>query len=253
MGWELAAMQGNKRGRSAGSLRLTTTLVTGLLVLLLAPRAIVAQVGNAPQSSPYRDIRKGHTFTVIGGYFGGEGTSLNIGPHDGAVYGARYDIRTGGTIQFGLGVAHGTLQRFIVDPFVPEPNRKRGPVNQQVTFADVSLQFNITGGKSWHRLAPFIGATAGLAIASETAADTSGFDFGSEFYFAPSIGARLFLSDRIHVRAEARATFWKIDFPLTFQGEPTPENPNPVILTSELSEWDTSSWLQLGLGYSFSP
>jgi hypothetical protein len=227
------------------------TIVLGVALALIASNT-AAQVGHSPQSSPYRDIRKGHTFTFVGGYFGGEGTSFGIGPHDGPVFGARYDIRTGGTIQFGLGVSHGTLQRFIVDPFAPEADRKRGPVNQSVTFADVSLQFNLTGGKSWHRLAPFIGATVGLALASETPADTSGFDFGTEVYFAPSIGTRVFLSDRFHIRGEARATFWKIDFPLTYRREPTPENPNPVIITSELSEWDTSSWLQLGLGYSFS-
>jgi hypothetical protein len=235
------------------ALKANTLMLAAIGLCALTTRSVSAQVGHLPQSSPYRDIRKGHTFTVVGGYFGGEGTSLGIGPHDGAVYGARYDIRTGGTIQFGLGVAHGTLQRFIVDPFVPEPNRKRGPVDQSVTFADISLQFNVTGGKSWHRLAPFIGATLGLAMASETPADTSGFDFGNEFYFAPTIGTRVFLSNRFHIRAEARWTFWKIDFPLTFQREPTPENPNPVILGSELSEWDTSSWFQLGVGYSFSP
>jgi hypothetical protein len=234
---------------AAEGLRVTIVLSTALA--LIATNT-AAQVGHSPQSSPYRDIRKGHTFTVVGGYFGGEGTSFGIGPHDGTIYGARYDIRTGGTIQFGLGVAHGTLQRFIVDPSAPEADRKRGPVDQSVTFVDVSLQFNLTGGKSWHRLAPFIGATGGLAIASDTPADTSGFNFGNEIYFAPAIGARVFLSDRFHVRGEARATFWKIDFPLTFRREPTPENPNPVIITSELSEWDTSSWLQLGLGYSFS-
>jgi hypothetical protein len=230
-----------------------TLMLTVIGLCALTAGSVSAQIGHSPQSSPYRDIRKGHTFTVVGGYFGGEGTSLNIGPHDGVVYGARYDIRTGGTIQFGLGVAYGTLQRFIVDPYVPEPDRKTGPVDQSVTFIDLSLQFNVTGGKSWHRIAPFIGATLGLALASETPADTSGFDFGSEFYFAPAIGTRVFLSDRLHVRAEARATFWKLDFPLTFQREPTPENPNPVIITSVRSEWDTSSWLQVGVGYSFSP
>jgi hypothetical protein len=233
--------------------KLGMTIIGGVICSSIFISSALAQVGHSPRSSPYRDIRKGHTFTVVGGYFGGEGTSLGIGPHDGAVYGARYDIRTGGTVQFGLGVTHGTLQRFIVDPFAPEAERKRGPVDQSVTFADISLQFNVTGGKSWHRLAPFIGASLGLAMASDTPADTSGFSFGNEVYFAPTIGTRVFLSNRLHVRAEARWTFWKIDFPLTFQRQPTPENPNPVILVSELHEWDTSSWLQLGLGYSFSP
>jgi hypothetical protein len=215
--------------------------------------AVSAQVGHPPRSSPYRDIRKGHTFTVLGGYFSGDGGTVNVAPHDGAVYGVRYDIRTGGTIQMGLGITHGNLERFIVDPFLPEASRKTGPVKQSVNFADLTLQFNITGGKTWHRLSPFVAASGGLAFAGDTPADTSGYKFARKFYFAPSIGARVFLSDRLHFRAEARATFWKLNYPVTFQREPTPQVPNPVIVSGSLSEWTTSSWLQVGLGYSFSP
>jgi hypothetical protein len=224
-----------------------------LLSVLLFPVTTAAQVGHSPQSSPYRDIRKGHTFTAIGGYFGGDGGTLGIGPHDGPLYGARYDIRTGGTIQLGFGVTYGDLKRFIVNPYVPEAERRTGPVKQSVTFAEVSLQFNITGGKSWHRFAPFVSASGGFAFSSSTPADTSGFDFGNKFFFAPSIGTRLFLSNRLHVRGEARATFWKLTFPLSFRAQPTPSNPTPVVITTEFDEWNTSSWLQLGLGYSFSP
>ena len=214
---------------------------------------VSAQVGHPPRSSPYRDIRKGHTFTVLGGYFSGDGGQFNIGPHDGGVFGVRYDVRTGGTIQLGLGIAHGNLKRFIVDPFVPLASRKTGPVRQSVTFADVTIQFNLTGGKSWHRIAPFVAAGAGLALAGDTPADTSLYDFGRKFYFTPGAGVRVFLSDRLHLRAEAKATFWKLNYPVTFQREPTPEVPNPVIVSGQLSEWTTSSWLQVGLGYSFSP
>jgi hypothetical protein len=217
-----------------------------------------AQVGHPPQSSPFRDIRKGHTFTVLGGYFSGDGGQFNIGPHNGGVFGVRYDIRTGGTVQLGVGVAHGRLERFIVNPFVSLANRRSGPVKQSVTFADLTLQFNITGGKSWHRIAPFVAATGGIALAGDTPADTSRFDFGRKLYIAPTIGARFFLSNRLHLRAEARATFWKLDYPTTFQSEPveepgTPDNPNAVITDQKLSEWTSSSWLLVGLGYSFSP
>jgi hypothetical protein len=224
----------------------------------LIVNSLVAQVGHPPRSSPYRDIRKGHTFTGLGGYFSGDGGQFGIGPHDGVVYGVRYDIRTSGTIQLGVGITHGNLQRFIVNPFVRLENRKTGPVKQSVTFADVTLQLNLTGGKSWHRIAPFVAASGGLALAGDTPADTSGFDFGRKFYFAPGAGARIFLSDRLHFRTEARFTFWKLNYPATFQSEPveepgTTENPNAVITDAKLTEWTTSSWLQVGLGYSFSP
>ena len=216
--------------------------------------AVSAQVGHPPRSSPYRDIRKGHTFTVLGGYFSGDGGQFNIGPHDAAVFGVRYDVRTGGTIQLGLGIARGNLKRFIVDPFVPLANRKTGPVRQSVTFADVTIQFNLTGGKSWHRIAPFVAAGAGLALAGGTPADTSLYDFGRKFYFAPSAGVRVFLTDRLHLRAEAKATFWKLNYPATFESAPVAEPTTPAVITDgKLTEWTSSRWLQVGLGYSFSP
>jgi hypothetical protein len=228
-----------------------------LLVFLFfasAVPAVYAQVGHPPRSSPYRDIRKGHTFTVLGGYFSGDGGQFNIGPHDGAVFGVRYDVRTGGTIQLGLGIAHGNLKRFIVDPFVPLASRKTGPVRQSVTFADVTIQFNLTGGKSWHRIAPFVAAGAGLALAGDTPADTSLYDFGRKFYFTPGAGVRVFLSDRIHLRAEAKATFWKLNYPATFESAPVAEPTTPAVITDgKLTEWTSSRWLQIGLGYSFSP
>jgi hypothetical protein len=238
--------------RSLRSLRMTIALV------LLASGTALAQVGHPPESSPYRDIRKGHAVSATGGYFGGTGGDLDVGPHQGEVFGARYDIRSGSTIQMGLAVSRGNLERFIVDPFVELDERRTGPVSQSVTFAEFNLQFNVTGGKSWNRIAPFVGAGLGLAFAGDTPADTSRYEFGRKFYLAPSIGMRVFLSQRLHFRGEARAAFWKLNYPTTFQQEPveepgTPENPNAVIPGNNLTEWTASPWLQLGLGYSFSP
>lgn len=234
-------------------------LLASLLFAALVPGGAAAQVGHAPESSPYRDIRKGHTFTATGGYFGGSGGRFGIGPHDGAAYGFRYDIRSSSPVQIGLGFARAHLDRLIVDPFVELANRVSGPVRQTVTFAEANLQLNLTGGKSWHRLAPFLGTGVGVTFPSGTPADTSRFELGHKIYLAPSAGFRFFVTDRIHLRAEARAVFWKLKYPTTFQDEPAlepgnpPESSNAVITDGRLNEWTTSSWLQVGLGYSFSP
>jgi hypothetical protein len=239
-------------------MRLRRVTISWCVATVLIVSSAVAQVGYPPGSSPYRDIRKGHTFTVIGGHFGGDGGDFEIGPHNGLVFGVRYDIRTASAIQLGLGIARGELDRFIVNPFVRLSNRRTGPINQAVTFAELHLQLNLTGGKSWNRLAPFVAATGGLALASGTPADTSGYDFGRKLYLAPAVGFRYFLSNRLHFRADARATFWRLNYPTTFQAEPveepgTEENPNAVIQDNQLTEWTMSPWFQVGLGYSFSP
>ena len=175
------------------------------------------------------------------------------------MYGLHYDLRSGSTIQVGLGVARGKLQRLIVNPFVELANRVSGPVDQTVTFAELNIQFNLTGGKTWHRLAPFVNVGTGVTFPTSTPADTSKFEFGKKIYLAPSAGFRVFLTDRLHLRGEARAVFWKLKYPSTFTAEPPlepgtpPDHSNAVITDGNTSEWTSSSWLQVGLGYSFSP
>jgi hypothetical protein len=247
--------RGTRWGVLAGS---GTRVVLAMLALVLGAGPLCAQVGHAPDKSPYRDLRKGHAFTALYGKFGGSGGEFGIGPHDGPAYGFRYDIRTGSAVQIGLGFAHGNLDRLIVDPFVELANRVSGPVKQSVNFAEVNLQLNLTGGKSWHRLAPFVGSGVGVTFPSSTPQDTSRFNMGHKLYLAPFTGVRIFVTDRVSLRGEARVVFWKLKYPTTFENEPplepgTPDHSNAVITDGQLNEWTTSSWLMVGLGYSFSP
>ena len=107
------------KGTISGMTPLATLTVTVTLALaLLAPGALLAQVGHAPGKSPYRDIRKGHTFTPFAAFFAGDGGRFGVAPHDGWVYGFRYDIRTGSTIQMGLLLGHGQMERRILDSLV---------------------------------------------------------------------------------------------------------------------------------------
>jgi hypothetical protein len=239
--------------------RLSALVLPALVVFAaLLARPALAQVGHAPGASPYRDIRKGHMFTALYGQFGGSGGEFGIAPHDGPAYGFRYDVRTGSAVQVGLGFSRGDLQRLIVDPFVELANRVSGPVDQTVTFAEANLQLNLTGGKTWHRLGPFVGSGVGVTFPSGTPADTSRFEFGKKLYLAPYAGVRIFVTDRLSLRGEARAVFWKLKYPTTFEDEPalepgTPGSSNAVITDGRLNEWTTSSWLSVGLAYSFSP
>jgi hypothetical protein len=203
-----------------------------LALALLAPAGLLAQVGHPPQSSPYRDIPKGHTVTPFVAFFAGDGGRFGVAPHNGQVYGFRYDIRTGSTIQMGVLLGHGEMERLILDSLVAG-GVVTGTANQSTTFVEADLQLNLTGGKTWNRLAPFIGAGIGLAWAEDVPADRGVFELGTRFYFAPHAGLRLFVTDRIHLRGDARVLFWKLNYPNS-------------------SEWDTSGWYQAGLGFGFS-
>ena len=220
--------------------RLRPPIVTCLLLTLSVPA--VAQVGHAPARSPYRDIAQGSSITVTGGRFLGNGGDAGVGPNDGWTVGGRFDLRAGKALSLGVGIGYGQLQRLIVDPFEDEVV---GPVDNSVVFTEALVTLNLTGGKTWHRLAPFVGVAGGLAFASNVAADTSGYEFGTKFFFAPTAGTRVFLGDRLHLRAEFRANFWKLSYPLSFRQEP-----DPVIITGADSEWDLSPWVLFGFGYT---
>jgi hypothetical protein len=239
-------------------MRPLSLLFTAAVVALLPPR-VEAQVGHAPGASPYRDIPPGHSISAQYGWLGGSGGSLHLGPHSGSVYGVRYDVRTNQFLQLGLDVGRGDLDRLIQNPFVRLVDRVQGPVSQSVSFAEAAIQLNLSGSKSWHRLAPFFGVGFGVAFGGKgPAADTSGYRFKNKFYFAPTLGTRLFLTDRLHLRLEARSAFWKLSYPTSFTQQPPLEpgnstKSNAVITNNQLSEWTATPWLRIGLAYSFTP
>jgi hypothetical protein len=234
---------------------LTQLLFPLTLLLFALARPVAAQVGHAPDASPFRDLSAGHSITPLVGYVGGSGGPLGVGPHNGTTIGLRYDLRTASTIQFGVGFARGNLERLVVNPFVQLANRVSGPFEQPTSFLDLSVQFNLTGGKSWHRLAPYASLGAGLAFGdSDVASDSSGYEFGNKFYVTPAIGTRLMLTDALHLRADVRGLFWSLKYPDSYAREPveepgTSDAPNAVKPQGSLSEWTLTPMLQVGLGY----
>lgn len=225
-----------------------------LLYLAAAAAPLSAQVGYAPDQSPYRDIPPGHLITPLVGLVAGGGGPLSVGPHDGVAFGGRYEVRANRSLGLGLTVTHGQMDRLIVNPFVKLANRTTGPVQQAVTFADLSAQLNLSGGKSWHRLAPFAGLSGGMAFASATPADTSGYQFGSKFYVAPFVGTRLMITGHVVFRADAQAMFWKLTYPSSFAAEPveepgTAQQSNAVRPGGNLRDWVLTPVLHVGLGY----
>ncbi|NNG16523.1 MAG: hypothetical protein HKM89_08585 [Gemmatimonadales bacterium] len=224
---------------------------------LAAPGIAHAQAGHDPSRSPFRDIIHGHSVVASAGIFGGSGGDLELGPHDGTVFGLRYDIRVSGAIQFGFSIANGTLERMIQDPDDSVATRTGGPVDQSVTFAELALQFNLTGGKTWRRFAPYIGGGAGFALSSSVPQDTTEYKFGNKFFFVPHVGVRYFITNRVHLRAEARTLFWKLTYPDSFADEPAEEpggvgDSNALRPDAKLDEWTSSTWLTIGLGFTFS-
>jgi hypothetical protein len=231
-------------------MRIPSSVLAVAGALLASPLA--AQVGHPPHATPYRDIVNGMTVTFLTGDVGGNGGKLGIGPHHGQSYGARFDLRISGPVEAHLGASHASLDRLIVSTRDSVATRVSGPVSQGVTLVEAGLQFNLTGRKTWHHLAPFFGGSLGLATASDTPADSSGYTFGSKFFVAPEIGMRVLLGDRLQLRADARALFWKLKYPTGYLLPPTKEpTGRPLITDGKLTEGTGGHEFRLGIALSF--
>jgi hypothetical protein len=231
------------------------------LVLCLAASPLAAQVGHDPAHSPYRDITKSKTITFLYGDVGGNGGKVGVGPHNGQSYGVRAELRLSGPVSFGLTFAKAKLERLVVSAEDSVDNRVDGPVDQDLTFFEGTLQLNLTGKKTWNRLAPFIGMSVGYVHGSDlnttVTPDSSGYRFGGKLYFTPAIGVNLHVNSLLALRLEARQMFWKLNYPLAYVQEPAAEPPsdendtNAVLPDGKRDQWSGARELRAGLSISF--
>ncbi|MES2306803.1 MAG: hypothetical protein V4558_14970 [Gemmatimonadota bacterium] len=228
-----------------------------VVLTLLAAVPAAAQVGYDPSLSPFRDVRHGRYLELFAGRMFGSGGSIPVGPRDGTVMGARVDFRAKNTVQVAFGAWYASTVRNIVDADDSVATRVKPAIDHHLLGGEISLQFNLTGGKSWRGIAPYAGVGIGVVKGQKTpAADTSGYTFGTKLFFAPNIGTRLILSERTFVKVEAKAYFWSLKYPVSYSDEPskqpgTGDVINAVNATGKRSSYVPVPALQFGFGYSF--
>jgi hypothetical protein len=227
-----------------------------VLVSLVTVSPAAAQVGHDPSLSPYRDIRNGRYLELFGGRMLGSGGTIPVGPRDGNVVGARIDFRGKNTIQIAFGGWYANTVRNIVDADDSVATRVKPAIAHHLYGGEATLQFNLTGGKSYRGLAPFVGLGLGVVKGQSTpAADTSGYTFGTKIYFAPYLGTRVMLGQRIFIKAEAKAYFWSLKYPASYLDEPskqpgTGDVINAVNASGRKSQYVPAPVVLFGLGYS---
>lgn len=219
------------------SVRLPAAAATMFLLFTGAGPA-AAQVGHDPATSPYTDVRHSVFIVASGGQFFGSGGDAGVAPHDGPVVGLRLSFLANKTVQIDGGIMYGFLGRLVYDPFLPVGQRFTGPVDNDVLWAEGAIHFNLMGGKTWHRLAPFVGNAIGLAFVEDLRG--TAFNLGTKFYFAPLAGVRYFLSDALALTVEGRFQFWTIKYTVSFAQEGI-----------SASEWSTTPWVNIGLAVAW--
>lgn len=220
--------------------------------LVLWAGSAAAQVGHDPARSPYRDVPRGSALTVSGGWLNGDGGAAGVGPHQGPVVGLLYEARVSKPLALAFGARYAAAERMIVNPSETLANRFSGPVDQGVLFLEGGFVLHLTGGKTWHRLAPYVGAGLGVAIGESTPQDSTAYAFGTRFFLAPNAGVKLYLADRLHLRVEARSIFWQLKYPTSYAIPPAAEPGAPPVIIGTLAEWTATGMYLVGLGYAIS-
>jgi hypothetical protein len=217
-----------------------TSLRPYVLAATLAGTAmpVSAQVGHDPAKTPYSDVRRGVWIVPSVGQFFGSGGDVGVAPHNGPVVGLRMAFLANRTVQINGGFFYGMLGRMIYDPAQPQGQRFTGPVDNDVIWLDGSIHFNLMGGKTWHRLAPFVGSGIGMAIVEDLPG--ANFNLGTKFSFSPLVGVRYFLTDAVALNFESRFQFWNIKYSASFAQE-----------VFESSEWDVTPWINIGLAIAW--
>jgi hypothetical protein len=231
---------------------MTSRLPAAAALLALAAAPLAAQVGHDPARSPYRDLRYSQFVSATSGVVFGGGGQLGIGPHGGWVATVRHEFLADRPLSLALMGGYARPERNYADLAATTTPRVKGPVEHRVLFGEGVLQFNLTGGKTWHGLAPYVSTGLGLAFAEKVPEDSSGYRFGTKFYLAPAVGVRAFVSRRLYVRLEARTMFWNLSYPATYRTQdPDGFGPLTPLLAGQLKEWSPVPMLHAGLGYAF--
>jgi hypothetical protein len=227
--------------------------MVGAALLLAAgvPAGLGAQVGYDPSHSPYHDTPRGGVALLTFGYLGGSRGQVGVGISNGPTGGVRYETALGGAIGVSFGVGYAQTTRYVVDPTKDTLSRKTGPFDTDVVLADAGFQLLLTGRKTWHRLAPYVGGAVGLAIGGGSPVDTSGYTFGTKFTVMPSAGVRWYPARRVAVRLDFSAVLWKLTYPLAYR-QPDATDGVPVLpISASLTEYTWHPWATIGVGWIF--
>ena len=230
-----------------------TAVRAGALVwlgVLASWNAVSAQVGYEPGRSPYHDIPRGAVWALSVGHLGGSRGDVGVGPADGLTGALRYEVPFG-AVGASLGLAYARTSRFVEDYTKDSTSRRSGLFNDPVVLADAGLQLVLTGRKTWHRFAPFVGGALGVAIASPLAQDTSGYRFGTKITLAPNAGVRWYPARRLSVRGDLRLVLWKLHYPLSYKVVTSTNGGSVLPAAAPLDQWTSHPWATIGVGWIF--
>jgi hypothetical protein len=214
---------------------------------LLAAAPLQAQVGVPPEKSPFRDIEYRMEVTFESGPFISGGDPVGVAPKSGTYFGGRYDYSIGSLIGVAGRLGLVPTKRNLLDPTAPEGSRITGEGSSSLIFFDGSLTLGLTGGRSFHHLAPYLQVGMGMVTDLELA-DSHGYDLGPRFMFVLGGGVRWLVRPEWQIRLDATSYIFNVTYPPSYFDFEPGETP---VRTGDQKSSTHNLALTLGLSYRF--
>ena len=212
--------------------------------------AVPAAAQTIPSPFRFIDTRQEAGLFAGGNFFVGNG-QYGIGPKESPYAGARYGITIGGPFSLDGVVTYAPSARDVKDPGESGELVTVGEADMQLLTADARIKFNFMGPRTWHRIAPFLLAGAGITFdlsgtqaADELLLPEDRYDFGTSFSGLLGAGFRWFPTTRILFRTDLTLQLWQQDIP---PGYATRE----LLIDAPESEWIQAWGISVGVAYNF--
>jgi len=239
-------------------------LVRGFAVLTLAVTGVALGPGSvAAQESidtPYRWLERGTRVGLVGGYIFTNRGYPPFGPGSSPFLGARLRARLSSPLSLEIGAGYGNSNEYVIDPRLAGGPAIVDTVNADWLIIEASLQFALTGARSYRKLQPYVvlggGILLGLSTGTSDVLESPRQPFVYEIGTSPmvhlGVGAELDISSRMGLAFEVRDNLWRIKTPegwfslavlqnLLDSGSPAPDE----------SQWTHNFELTASLYYYF--
>ncbi len=222
---------------------------------------VVAPAAGQDIDSPYDFVETSQALRIFAGAVLTDRGVIDTGPASGYAAGIGYNIRISGPFNLDARAAFLPTERRVYDltaadsaDIAENPRvglEQLGTADLSLLLVDASIRFDITGPRTWHRIQPYalLGIGGAFTVAEDNAVEEglpTNVDLRVRFRNGVTghvgLGAELYLSDQLTLRADARDLLWKVHTPDGFRV------PGRVI---DESEWVQTAHLSLGLAYRF--
>jgi hypothetical protein len=236
-----------RRLRLSSALPVAAVFAAAFAAATLIAPPLAAQVGYPPEASPYEDLRGRQAVAVSAGWIVPGGDPAGIGPRNGAMFSGRYELFLTGPLWLVTRVAYAPgLERTVKDPEGVPGTRIVGTETEPLFLLDAGFGLNLTGNKSWHRIAPRLTGTLGAVSTLKSAYDVGGYRFGTKFMVSYGVGARVVTGSAWEVNADLSHMFWKISYPEAYGGDGSADDES-LIGGGKLAPWQGNLLLTVGI------